>query len=234
MSRNGLDFEEETKARMNTCQCEYYKKMTLFECLADCMEETVEYEINPEKLWRSLTLVQRRIFAQHAPARRDLCYKESSDQPSTLDKEVYKDSTGCFIIPASSTISAPSKSLLIMPSFSGGNQVHLSCGKYMEDQQGSLDYEIPQIVPSGSYNLSCRMVNVNQKQMPLQLTIEKFEDALVDIRSIEVQYTYGTWQKTMPVRVDLKPGSLLKFSREEPCHGLSIKEFILEICGESI
>lgn len=266
MTRNGLDFEEETKARMNSCPCDYYEKLTLLECLADSMGESIEYEINPDKIWRSLSLVQRRIFAlQKTPAKRNnnAVSKEKVEQinnaggkqkvdnnnlqPMLENEEPFQDpSSGCFIIPAASCTTPPSKSLLIMPSFSGGSQIHLAAQSvYLNnDQGGFLEYEIPSIIPAGSYNLSCRMVNVHQKQMPLQLTIENFEKKKDQyIRShcdvwvhrevknidIDVQYTIGNWETTTPVLIQkLQPGSVLTFTRGEPCHGLSIKEFILE------
>ena len=266
MTRNGLDFEEETKARMNSCPCDYYEKLTLLECLADSMGEQIEYEINPDKIWRSLSLVQRRIFAlQKTPAKHNnnAVSKEKVEQinnaggkqkvdnnnlqPMLENEEPFQDpSSGCFIIPAASCTTPPSKSLLIMPSFSGGSQIHLAAQSvYLNnDQGGFLEYEIPSIIPAGSYNLSCRMVNVHQKQMPLQLTIENFEkkkdqyvrshcDVWVhrEVKNIDidVQYTIGNWETTTPVLVQkLQPGSVLTFTRGEPCHGLSIKEFILE------
>lgn len=243
IERNGLDFEEETKARMNTCPSKYYQTLTLLECLAESMGEILEYSINPDKFWRSLSLVQRRILAQkqsHKDTARNILpyyFGESNILEKSAAELPFQDpSSGCFIIPASTCTTPTSSSMLIIPSFLGGHQVHLTCagignGKE-EEEEGApdLEYTIPDIIPPGSYNLSCRVVNINQKQMPLQLTIENFDDdiSFVDLQSIDVPYTVGKWQRTKDIRVQVQPGSIWKFSRERPCHGLSIKSFMLE------
>jgi hypothetical protein len=64
MTRHGSNFVEETQARSNTCEHVYFSKMSLLECLAESMEEAVEEEVDPSKIWRSLSLAQRKIFAQ--------------------------------------------------------------------------------------------------------------------------------------------------------------------------
>jgi hypothetical protein len=64
MTRRGPDFVEETQARSNTCEHVYFSKMGLLECLAESMGEAVEEKVDPSKIWRSLSLAQRRIFAQ--------------------------------------------------------------------------------------------------------------------------------------------------------------------------
>jgi hypothetical protein len=238
-SRSGLDFEEETKARKNVSPSEYYKKIDLLECLAESMGETVEEKIRSDKIWRSLSLVQRRILAQQEQADQEvdghgqLEGKINYNMPST-EKTSKSLDEGCFVIPASSFTNPPSKSLLVMPSFLGGDQLHITNSKFLEDS-GFIEYEIPQKIPSGSYNLSCRIVSVHRFQVPLQLTIDNFDDdETVDVQSIEVPYTEGKWAETTSSRVQLKPGAQLKFSRESPCHGLTIKEFLLERIEDSI
>eukprot|EP00980_Cylindrotheca_fusiformis_P017488 scaffold5490_cov125-Cylindrotheca_fusiformis.AAC.5 len=233
-SRSGLDFEEETKARRNTTPSEYYQKMDLLECLAESLGERVQQEVNPDKIWRSLSLVQRRILAeqeQHDRENGECIDLESKVQP-VPGKIPNNCHGGCFIIPASTFTNSPSASLLTMPSFLGGDQLHISHSKsYMEEETGFLDYEIPEILPAGSYHLSCRVVTVHRFQAPLHLTIDNFDeddDDTVDIQSIEVPYTVGKWQTTKSLQVQLKPGAKLRFSRESPYHGLTIKEFLLE------
>jgi hypothetical protein len=240
-SRSGLDFEEETKARKNVSPSEYYQKIDLLECLAESMGETVDQEIKPDKIWRSLSLVQRRILAQQEQADQEvdghgqqLGGKINYNNMPSTEKASESLKEGCFVIPASSFTNPPSGSLLVMPSFLGGDQLHVTHSKDLEDS-GFIEYEIPQVIPSGSYNLSCRIVSVHRFQASLQLTIDNFDDdEIVDVQSIEVPYTVGEWGETTRSRVQLKPGAQLKFSRESPCHGLTIKEFLLERIDDSI
>lgn len=315
IERNGLDFEEETKARRNTLVAGYYDKLCLWECLAESFGETVEEEIKFDKIWRSLSLVQRRILAEEA-SESDKKFRNSAkeisdkvwrslspeqhrvfaegkfkpdkiwrilasdkvwrslslverrisfecmhslltspqakanvDAGATMEwilrrqnevREKYGSvlstvsqvGEGCFIIPAINFTNAPSKSLIAMPSYYGGHQLHMSFFKYYEgDEGGYVEYHLPDIIPLGSYLLSCKIVNVHRVQVPLFLTIESDgnSSALVDVQKIDIPYTVGTWEKTDPIEVVLSsPGSTFKFSRPSPCHGLTIKEFILE------
>ncbi|CAJ1934484.1 unnamed protein product [Cylindrotheca closterium] len=248
--RLGLDFEEETKARNNACPCDYYKSMCLLECLADSLGETVMQAIDSKKCWRSLSLVQRRVFAESpkdvvgelsrnvaaSTIRKDTTPLESSCDETAGDVVVQQDK--CYIIPASSFTNQPSKALLVMPSFLGGDQVHLSSAKYMGDDsafnklqdQGGIMYTIPKEIPKGFYTLSFKIVTVHRFQPVLHLAVEGFEENFdaVDIHEIEIPYTVGAWGKTQEVKIFLSPGTVLKLSRESPCHGLTMKELVLE------
>ena len=245
--RNGLDFEEESKARDNTCPCEYYNKMCLLECLAESLGETISEVIDSKKCWRSLSLVQRRIFA--AMPKNEINEGCEAIIPAVThndDKSVESEcETGyvvrqdkCYIIPASNFSNSPSKALIVMPSFLGGDQVHLTSAKYMSDDSafnelqdaGGLTYTIPKEIPKGFYNLSLKIVTVHRFQPVLHLSVEGFEDKFdaVDIHEIEIPNTVGSWGKTKGAKIFLNPGTVLKFYRESPCHGLTIKELDFE------
>jgi hypothetical protein len=79
--------------------------------------------------------------------------------------------------------------VIVMPSLLGRNQLHL-------EHDGSFEYELPSVIPGGSYNLSCRIVNIHQTQVPLLLTVDNDDkdDALVGIYNIEIDYTGGEWK----------------------------------------
>jgi hypothetical protein len=111
-----------------------------------------------------------------------------------------------------------------MPSLLGGNQLHL-------EHDGSFEYELPSVIPGGSYNLSCRIVNIHQTQVPLLLTVDNDDkdDALVGIYNIEIDYTGGEWKTRKLIEIQVAPGGRLKFERETNCHGLSIKTFTLDL-----
>jgi hypothetical protein len=235
-TRDGPDFLEETQARTKTCPTVYYRKMGLLECLADCLGETVSEQADPRKMWRSLSLVQRKLFAKQKKSRMRLfrecgttdfpsCSEPADSSEKTKEEFQLDASSGSIIIPASAFVQPPkpTKSVIVMPSFLGGNQLHL-------EHDGSVEYELPSVIPGGSYNLSCRIVNIHQVQVPLLLTVDNDDedDALVGIYNIEVDYTGGEWKTTKPIEIQVAPGGRLKFEREMNCHGLSIKKFTLE------
>lgn len=246
VERNGLDFEEESKARANSCPCDYYKCMCLLECLADSLGETVMQAIDSEKCWRSLSLVQRRSFAetpkngihQLVDATRTTTINDSTPLESDCKTSDVVQPDKCYIIPASGFSNPPSKALLVMPSFLGGDQVHLGSAKYMGDDSafdklqdaGGITYTIPKEIPKGFYNLSFKIVTVHRFQPVLHLSVEGFEDNFdaVAIHEIEISNTEGAWGKTQEIKIFLNPGTVLKLSRESPCHGLTMKELILE------
>lgn len=122
--RAGLDFEEESKARTNSCPCDNYKQLCLLECLAESLGETIMEAIDADKIWRSLSLVQRRVFANSG---KDETNRNQQNGPPSR-KEIQFQANGsiqqsqCYIIPASSCSNPPSKALLVMPSFLGANK----------------------------------------------------------------------------------------------------------------
>jgi len=335
-TRHGPDFFEETKARGNAgkggnddIRNQYYKNVVLLECLAECMNETVEEDFVADKFWRSLALAQRKQLAnQQEQQQRSSNHfsllagaatcideeswnkafqenthvtsalqqeKESSDlsdlyarlfqtevmekrtrletevmveeihlpdeSTSATDKNILPPfpskiqaslvcynkpflihSDGTIVIPATSFVSPekPSKNVLVMKSFDGnGDQLHL-------EHSGSVEYQLSSwLANTGSscYELSAKVVNVHRNQKPLLVTmksnnpgVRSIENGyeLVDINApdglqeLQVPYTMGYWQKTESIRVNLVPGARLGFTREDPCWGLSVKEFYLE------
>jgi hypothetical protein len=241
-SRNGPDFVAETQARAAVEEDIYYHKLTLLECVAEVMGmgEAIEQEVCPEKMWRSLALMQRKLLADTVSEDRHFRRLEEEDETlAVLLKpefnphpcaDVKIDTSGMIIIPASSftSPSKPSKTVSVIPSFlGGGNQLHL-------EADGTVEYTMPEVIPNASFMLSCRLVNVHEQQVPLLLTIEipsaDDDDTIVDLYSVNVEYTVGAWNTTKPLQVHVGPKSILKFSREPPCHGLSIKDFSLDPC----
>merc|ERR1719343_1751133 len=67
-NRSGTDFMEEANARAAVSENEYYEKITLLECLADACKEKMQKDeqfefVDPNRVWRSLALIQRKIIA---------------------------------------------------------------------------------------------------------------------------------------------------------------------------
>jgi hypothetical protein len=118
------------------------------------------------------------------------------------------DPPACIIIPAADFTqpTKPNKLVMVMPSFLGGQQLHI-------EQDGSVEYQLPSAIPKESYVVSCRIVNVHQHQAPLLLTVKSQEDddMIVDLYSIGVDYTIGAWKYTKPIEIQLTPGGILKF-----------------------
>ncbi|MFM7735686.1 MAG: hypothetical protein ACKPBU_06860, partial [Alphaproteobacteria bacterium] len=49
-----------------------------------------------------------------------------------------------------------------------------------------------------------------------------------DATDIPLPYTIGKWEKTKPIEITLAAGkNVLRFTRDEPVRGISIKEFTL-------
>lgn len=259
VARNGLDFFEETQARNSAASCgskSYYQLVTLLECLAECFGETVEEDYSPQKIWRSLSIAQRKMLAQSQgsldPGKPDESDEQMSDfQVSEFFNEPAGDGNSshdalapiqidgsCIVIPAASFVDPPNPTKTVMPmnSFYGGTQLHL-------EKDGAVSYQMPANLVEGTYALTCRLVNIHRFQQPLLVTVESEpwctclldDDDFQMIRSspqvLPVQYTMGRWQRTTSINVKLKPGDHLKLTRipEPPAvWGLTIKELFLE------
>mmetsp|Transcript_24688 Transcript_24688/g.44688 ORF Transcript_24688/g.44688 Transcript_24688/m.44688 type:complete len:350 (+) Transcript_24688:1114-2163(+) len=241
--RSGPDFLLETQARAAVEEEAYYQKLCRLECIAEVMGETIMDEVAPDKFWRSLALEQREIYANPTTSSNEEVDIASNprngfDHGAPFPKPLLTGidvlpiesirvlSSGGIIIPAASfsSPSKPSRSVITMPSFlEGGSQLYL-------DNNGTVEYVLPDGIPKTTYMLSCRMVNVHHLEVPLLLTIETPDDdhSLIDLYSIDVEYTVGAWKTTKPVKIEVGPKSTLKFSREPPCFGLSIKDFTLQ------
>jgi len=159
-------------------------------------------------------------------------------------KERLNKPDGTIVIPATSFVypTKPSKNVLVMKSFLGGDQLHL-------EQDGQVEYEMPlSIIAAGTYAMTATVVNVHRDQKPLIVCIVQSPDGeetsaqnpndshndgyemiyLPQGQEMEVQYTKGSWEQTKSIKVDLSPGGRLKLSRKKPCWGLSIKEIFLK------
>jgi hypothetical protein len=249
-TRHGPDFLEETRARTaGKGSDSYYETVVLFECLAECLGETVVEDFSLAKPWRSLALAQRKQLAREFGVAAAALERESAsegynasarDEPSVSVKRashcerVWIRLDGTIVIPAASFVNPekPSDDVLVMKSFLGGDQLHLEHG-------GSVEYKLPST--GGSFALSAKVVNVHRDQKPVLVNIvnnnlETGDDddddgfELIHLpqgQELEIQYTGGVWEETKSIRVELSSGDRLKLSRNVPCWGLSIKEIFL-------
>jgi len=137
------------------------------------------------------------------------------------DRKIVVGNDGVITIPAAAC-SKPTNStakIVFMKSYLGGMQLHYSRNGNPEEFEYTFD-----VPTAGKYALSARVVTPSWKQHLLVAVngAEKPTD-------IALPFTVGTWDKTQPVEVTLVKGrNVLRFSRDEPVKGLTIKDFTLK------
>ena len=240
--RSGTHFMEEVNARAAVSESEFYEKVTLLECLADACKEKMkkgeEFDfVDPERVWRSLALIQRKILADKVQTdsfqrtgpnvvitKIDKYIQNINDQAPPLPYD--KLDNGTIKIPAASFHeSNEKKHVRSHQSFDGGNQLH------MVDGEGHVTYKIPEDISfqeGKDYMLSLTVATVHLTQQNLQLETNNAASAY----EIEIPYTLGEWQETEPIEIEVGALSTMKFSRTKAsdCFGLAIKEIILTPC----
>jgi len=136
------------------------------------------------------------------------------------DRKIVVDSSGVITIPASAT-SKPTKStgkIIFMDSNLGGKQLHYSRNGAHEDFEYAFDAPA-----AGKYALAARVVTPSWKQ---HLSVAA--NGAGEPTDIALPFTVGMWDRTAPVEVSLVKGrNVLRFSRNEPVKGLTIKDFTL-------
>lgn len=239
--RPGVDFYEECRARSAVSEQEYFERVVLLECLADaCKEKNKKPEeagfVNPNKVWRSLALMQRKIFAESSTeesfqrtgpgvvvSKIEKYIQEIDEQPHPLPIE--QDKKGVIVIPAGSfTLSNDERHVRKMKSFGGGSQLHLT------DGEGYVTYDIPSeitIEDDKKYLLSAKVCSVHLEQQHLQFEVDGGEAF-----SLEVPYTTGEWETTKPTEVIIGGMKQLKVARNPSptCFGLAIQSFTFTPC----
>ena len=109
--------------------------------------------------------------------------------------------------------------IIFMKSFKDGLQMHYS--RNGKPEPFAYTFDAP---AAGTYALSARVVTVSPNQHLLVAANDAKEPA-----DIALPYTLGMWGQTPPVEVTLAKGkNVLKFSRNEPVRGLTIKQFTLK------
>ena len=243
--RLGLDFLMEAKARSAVSDQEYFEKVILLECLADACKEKeskVPEEngfVNPQKVWRSLALMQKKILADRvteesfqrvgpgAAVSKLEQYIEQLDAFERGEVEplpiVVEEKTDSITIAASSMSECSGKqSARAMPSVGGGMQLNFTNAK------GEATYEIPEHVAfdeDREYLVSALVCTVALEQAPLMLQVGS------TTIEIPLPYTVGEWESTTPVPVRLGGAKKLRFYRKplkpDHCFGLALKSFTI-------
>ena len=136
------------------------------------------------------------------------------------DKKIVARQDGVITIPAvaCSNPKNSTEKIRFMKSYMGGMQMHYS--RLGNAEPFEYTFDVP---AGGKYALSARVVTVSPDQHLLVAANDANEPV-----DIAVPYTVGKWEQTSPVEVALVKGqNVLRFTRNEPIKGVTIKEFIL-------
>jgi len=137
------------------------------------------------------------------------------------DRKIAVGQDGVITIPAAAC-SKPTKStgkIVFMKSYLGGMQLHYN--RLGGPEEFEYTFEAP---AAGTYAFSAQVVTTSSDQHLLVAANDAKEPT-----DIAVPFTVGMWDKTQPVEVSLVKGrNVLRFSRNEPVKGLTVKDFTLK------
>jgi hypothetical protein len=138
------------------------------------------------------------------------------------DRKIVVGQDGVITIPAVAC-SKPTNStakIVFMKSYLGGMQLHYN--RLGNPEEFEYVFEVP---AAGKYALSARVVTTSADQHLLVAANDAKQPT-----DIAVPFTVGMWDKTQPVEVSLVKGrNVLRFSRNDPVKGLTIKDFTLRL-----
>jgi hypothetical protein len=234
--KSGKDFQTEVEARNKAPQEEYFKKLVTLQCLADVVDgdpsAIPEYEkdtMHGERLWRSLSVVSMELLFQTEPEvkrtferkgqglTKTKCekYLEKYEKDTPEPEIEFKEDDGIVIIPTSRHGFKEGHNVVI-ESYTGGKQLN-----FVAD--GMVEYELPENIPAKKFSLACEVCTVSSSQTPLFVEVGEEGEKM----EIKIPYTAGGWEFSKAVKIELKPGDVLRFSRPKGSLGLAIKKIVL-------
>ncbi|MFP4356612.1 MAG: hypothetical protein ACLFUJ_15990 [Phycisphaerae bacterium] len=218
-----LDFRTHTEARRDA---EAFLQVLRARWIAESLGEKPPFGFHdkPEGFWSGVALYRQRQIAQAVqadPHRAKTSGRNRRMPEGGNEKEMIRLSAdGRITIPAVAC-SKPTRStrkILFMDSSLGGRQLHYARTGKAETFEYTFDAPT-----AGVYALTARVVTTSDSQH--LLVAANGADKPIDIA---LPYTIGMWKTTGPVLVTLVRGrNVLRFSRDEPVKGLSIKDFTL-------
>jgi hypothetical protein len=147
-------------------------------------------------------------------------YQVESATITESDRKITVGPDGTITIPAVAC-SRPNRStgkIIFMPSNLGGKQLHYS--RTGKPEAFEYTFDVP---AAGKYALTARVVTPSWKQH-LLVTVNAAEEPI----DMALPFTVGMWDQTQPVQVYLVEGrNILRFARQEPVKGVTIKDFTL-------
>lgn len=235
MGRNkDLDFLAITQARTVG---KPYMQVKRAQWVGDVMGEprTFGFLSGNPAFWNGVALYRQRAIIEEAEAEtlaavgEDIGEANETKEKVVLeavpltdaDRQIVVGRDGAITIPATAR-SKPAKStgkIIFMKSNLGGMQLHYSRTGSPEEFEYTFD-----VPAAGKYALTARVVTPSWKQHLLVAANDAKEPA-----DIALPFTVGMWDTTQPVEVTLVKGrNVLRFSRNEPVKGLTIKDFTLK------
>ena len=228
-----LDFLATTQAR---AVGEPYMQVKRSQWIGDVMGEkrTFGFLAGDPAFWHGVALYTQRGIIEDAKAKtlaavgEDIAEADESKERTVIEKVKMTDAdrkivvgrNGAITIPGAAA-SKPTKStgrIIFMDSDLGGKQLHYSRTGKQEEFEYTFDSPA-----AGKYALTARVVTPSWKQH-LRVAVNGAKEST----DIALPFTVGMWDKTQPVEIALVKGrNVLRFSRNEPVKGLTIKEFAL-------
>ena len=251
--RCGLDFFLETQVRDQLpTPLAYLQKVMRLEWLALYQKESNhsilgDCAYDPAAPWYALSLAHREILAaasrnsgsQHCQkyprstrtVPKILAMQRAPSQSIGVDNVPLRQ--GGICVPASATITEPSKNVIVMPSFTGGNQVFLGT-------DAIIDFALkPHWLPVSprKYKMTVKVATAHVKDTALLVTVKqkKIGDQHKDGDSsyrLRLPYTKALWEETESVEITLC-SSCASFCLQREwteMYGISLKEIRLVPC----
>ena len=261
---HGLHFQVDAATRkllqskndLNQPNIAFAKKVLFLRWIANLNQEPTEQVVrralaDPNAIWRSLCLMQMRQIGPPPPPPSVTVETPLVPQLQHLKlrncavtEMITTLADGTILIPATTCTTKPTANVIPMDSFLGGQQLFL-------DKSGHAEYTLV-APPGGKYHMTCHIVTVHYDPVkpPLLVTIDAgkdldededgvlvgLKDTLCAVYSIELPCTWGMWQETKPVSIELPAGVAscqIAISREETAHGLVLKDIKLTPIKES-
>ena len=245
--REGNDFNEDSRARCNISEEDYFYRVALLEALEDSLEGWLDPHIPADQYWRSLAISRRFRFAnspwkeepkewRHKPAKwKRPLLPDTPEKFSTDEKMEFI--RGQWVIPPCTCThpDIPATSEVYhefkdkeFPHYPGTDYraAHLHVmmaytGGWIIQLGNGLkaytEYTMPDDFPEGSYELTLKFVNVHQLQTPLYFIIIDPEGNESEKMLIDIPYTRGEYMIGDPITVEMKPGSKFRLGRTEGC-----------------
>ena len=231
--RSGSDFELETQARRMPRD---FRKVLRAQWVSEILGEPRYDSMRDGSggLWNVMAVCAERQMVtaakleQLAAVGQDIGEANVSKVKEAIEKVVVADADKQIVTGQDGTITIPAvactrptastEKIVFMKSYLGGMQLHYNRLGNPEAFEYVID--APE---SGRYTLRARVVTVSPDQHLWVAANDAREPA-----DIAVPFTLGKWEQTPPVGITLVKGrNVLRFTRNEPVKGLTIKDFSL-------
>jgi hypothetical protein len=184
---------------------------------------------NGVALYRQQAIIEESKAVALAAVGTDIGEANVSKEKDVIETVTLTDADRKVVIGQDQTITIPAvactfstnntEKIIFMKSFKDGLQMHYSRNGKPEAFEYTFDAPA-----AGTYALSASVVTVS----PNQHLLVAANDAKESV-DIALPYTLGKWEQTPSVEVSLAKGkNVLKFTRNEPARGLTIKQFTLK------